>query len=79
MTFEEFYNNEHPGQVRRCYVMTRSAEDASDIVHEAMIEVFRKWSTIDRPGAYLNRAVLNRCRNRAQRTKGGATMIHARS
>ncbi len=69
MTFEEFYNNEHAGQVRRCYVMTRSAEDARDIVHEAMIEVYRKWSTIDRPGAYLNRAVLNRCRNRARHTK----------
>ena len=69
MTFEEFYDAEHAGQVRRCYVLTRSAEDANDIVHDAMIEVYRKWSTIDRPGAYLNRAVLNRCRNRAQHAK----------
>ncbi len=67
MTFEEFYIDELEGQVRRCFILTGSNETANDIVHDAMIEVYRRWSTLETPGAYLNRAVLNRCRDHGRR------------
>jgi RNA polymerase sigma factor (sigma-70 family) len=67
MTFEQFYADELDGQVRRCFVLTGSNEMANDIVHDAMTEVYRRWSSLDNPGAYLNRAVLNRCRDLGRR------------
>jgi RNA polymerase sigma factor (sigma-70 family) len=67
MTFEQFYIDELEGQVRRSFILTGSNETANDIVHDAMIEVYRRWSTLEAPGAYLNRAVLNRCRDHGRR------------
>jgi RNA polymerase sigma factor (sigma-70 family) len=67
MTFEQFYVDELGGQVRRCFVLMGSNEIANDIVHDAMTEVYRRWSTLDNPGAYLNRTVLNRCCDHGRR------------
>lgn len=67
-TFEQFYVAELDGQVRRAFLLTGSNEVANDIVHDAMIDVYRKWATLRSPGAYLNRAVLNRCRDRGRRS-----------
>lgn len=67
--FEQFYRAEFEGQVRRCFLLTNSKELANDIVHDAMVEVYRRWPSLDRPAAYLNTAVINRCRDVARRTK----------
>ena len=48
--------------MRRAALMLGSGEAAHDVVHEAMASMYRRWSTIDAPGSYLNRAVLNGCR-----------------
>jgi RNA polymerase sigma factor (sigma-70 family) len=71
-SFADFYRAELPGQVRRAALMTGSREQAHDLVHDAFVEVFRRWSDLDHPGPYLNRAVLNRCRDagRSQRRRG---------
>ena len=63
-SFERFYDRELEPQVRRAFILTGSSSSANDLVHDAMIETWRRWATIERPGAYLNRAVLNRCRDR---------------
>ena len=60
--FTTFYRAEHEPQVRRAALMLGSGEAAHDVVHEAMASMYRRWSTIDAPGSYLNRAVLNGCR-----------------
>ena len=60
--FTAFYRREHELQVRRAALMLGSGEVAHDVVHEAMTSMYKRWSTIDAPGAYLNRAVLNGCR-----------------
>ena len=60
--FTAFYRAEHEGQVRRAALMLGSGEAAHDVVHEAMASMYKRWSTIDKPGSYLNRAVLNGCR-----------------
>jgi RNA polymerase sigma factor (sigma-70 family) len=61
--FAEFYEAELDQQVRRAFLMVGSNELAHDIVHDAMVQVFRRWETLDRPAAYLNRAVVNGCRD----------------
>lgn len=67
--FTEFYRSEHAGQVRRAALMLYSNEEANDVVHEAFAAMYRRWDLIDRPGPYLNRAVLNGCRAVANRRR----------
>lgn len=66
--FSAFYTREFALQVRRAFVLLRSNEAANDVVHDAMIEVFTRWSDLRQPGAYLNRSVLNRCRDLGRRS-----------
>jgi RNA polymerase sigma factor (sigma-70 family) len=65
--FRDFYVRELPIQVRRACLLVRSTESANDVVHDAMIEVFKRWDDLREPGAFLNRAVVNRCRDLARR------------
>ena len=65
--FTALYRQEHDRQVRRAFLLLGDSEAANDVVHEAMVSVFRRWSGIDDPAAYLNRAVLNGCRDAGRR------------
>ncbi len=65
--FDEFYGAELDRQVRRAYLLTGSNETANDIVHDAMIEVWRRWDRLDSPAGYLTITVVNRCRDAARR------------
>ena len=65
--FSAFYEHEHDGQVRRAYLMLGSVATAHDVVAEAFTQVLRRWSTIDAPGPYLNRCVLNGCHDAGRR------------
>lgn len=76
-SFSDFYRAEVDGQVRRAALLTGSTEHANDIAHDAFTEVFRRWEQLDQPGAYLNRAVLNRCRDLA-RTRTRRARLMAR-
>ena len=68
-SFAELYRAEAVGQVRRAALLVGSAELANDLVHDAFVELYRRWEDIDRPGPYLNRAVLNRCRDAGRRQR----------
>lgn len=72
-SFADFYRAELVGQVRRAALLLGSSDMANDVVHEAFVSIFRRWDNLDNPGPYLNRAVLNQCRDiaRAQRRRGG--------
>ena len=61
--FERFYRREHDGQVRRAYLMLGSSAAAHDVVADAFLAVLRQWDGIEHPGPYLNRCVLNGCRD----------------
>lgn len=65
--FEAFYELELEMQVRRAALLTGDAELARDLVHDAFVDLYRRWDTVAGPGAYLNTAVLNRCRDHARR------------
>jgi RNA polymerase sigma factor (sigma-70 family) len=70
LSFEALYRAEHARLVRRVFLIVGSTALAEDVVHETFVEVFRRWSTLDAPGAYLQRSVMNnaaRCAKRARR------------
>ena len=60
--FEAFYDSEIDRQVRRAVLLLGSNDAANDVVHDAFIEVFKRWAELDDPGPYLHQTVLNRCR-----------------
>lgn len=74
--FTDFYVTELSGQVRRAALLLGSADQANDVVHDAFTEVFRRWEHLDEPGPYLNRAVLNRCRDVARAQTRKARLSH---
>lgn len=61
--FAAFYEVELPMQLRRATLLVGEVEVARDLVHDAFVELYRRWGSLDRPGAYLSTAVLNRCRD----------------
>lgn len=66
-SFVAFYGREFDGQVRRAALLLGSATAANDVVHDAFVAVYQRWGSIVEPGPYLNRAVLNACRDRGRR------------
>jgi len=67
-TFIAFYGRELRQQVRRATLLAGSPEAGHDLVHDAFVEVYRRWDELREPGPYLSRAVLNQCRDHARRT-----------
>ncbi|MDO8403116.1 MAG: sigma-70 family RNA polymerase sigma factor [Pseudomonas sp.] len=65
--FTALYRAEHTPQVRRAFLLLGDDEAANDVVHEAMTGLYRRWAEVDQPAAYLNRAVLNGCRDAGRR------------
>ncbi len=66
--FGAFYTAHHPIQMQRAMVLARSTDTAADAVHEAFVDVFRNWERLQNPVAYLQRAVVNRCRDDGRRS-----------
>jgi DNA-directed RNA polymerase specialized sigma24 family protein len=57
--FAVFYQSELLRQVRRAALLVEDPEVAHDLVHDAFVEVYRRWDALRDPGPYLGRAVLN--------------------
>lgn len=64
---EQLYLGEYRAMLRLAYLLLRSHEAAEETVHDAFAEVYERWFRIREPGAYLRRAVVNRCRSRLRR------------
>lgn len=73
--FTEFYRAERTAQVRRAILLVGSNEAANDVVHDAMTAVYQRWDSIEAPGPYLNRAVLNGCRDVGRRRHADRTLV----
>jgi RNA polymerase sigma-70 factor (sigma-E family) len=61
--FDEFFRLSWPWAFRLAYLLTRDRASGEDIAQQAMIDVFRRWQSIDNPGGYLRRAVVNGVNN----------------
>jgi len=68
--FSRFYADELAGQVRSATLIVGSQPLAQDLVHDVFVTIFERWSDIDEPGPFLQRSVVNACRDalRRQRT-----------
>lgn len=73
--FTDFYRAEHAGQVRRAALLVGSDETANDVVHDAFAAMYRRWEAITDPGPYLNRAVLNGCRDIGRRRSADRKLV----
>ncbi|MEO1060463.1 MAG: sigma-70 family RNA polymerase sigma factor [Actinomycetota bacterium] len=67
--FDAFFEREALGQLRRTVLLLGSEADAGDVVQEAFARLWERWDRLDEPGPYLNRTVLNLCRDHARRAR----------
>jgi RNA polymerase sigma-70 factor (sigma-E family) len=65
--FSALYRSEQPTMVRLAHQIVGSNAEAEDLVHDAFIELHRKWEDVVNPGGYLRTAVVNRCVSRMRR------------
>lgn len=66
--FAVFYEAEVARQVRSATLILGSRAAAQDVVHDVFVEIFQRWDGgIADPGPYLQRAVVNRCRDLLRR------------
>ena len=61
--FTAFYEAEVVGQVRSATLMVGSRSAAQDVVHDAFVTLLNRWTDLDEPGPYLQRVVVNGCRD----------------
>lgn len=61
--FDEFFRTSWAWAFRLGYLLTHDRAAGEDIAQQAMIDVFRRWSSIGNPGGYLRRAVVNGAKN----------------
>ena len=66
---DALYRAEYAGMVRLAYTLLASNAEAEEIVQDSLIEVYRRWPEIRKPGAYLRCAVVSRCRSALQRRR----------
>lgn len=74
--FDDFYANRWPGAFRLAALMLRDAEAGADIAQDVFANMSRRWETIDRPDAYLQRALTNACSNWRRRERTAAGKLH---
>ncbi len=71
MGFDEFFQSEHDGLLRLCWLATLDREAAADVAQEAMARAWRNWDELTRPGsnprAWLRTVALNLARSRWRR------------
>jgi RNA polymerase sigma-70 factor (sigma-E family) len=59
--FSVFFAQHKRDMMRLGFLLTGSSSQAEEAVQDAFVQVLRRWAQIDDPGAYLRRAVVNRC------------------
>lgn len=59
--FGQLWSTERAAMVRLATLLTGSPAAAEDVVQDAFEQVSRRWPTLQQPGAYLRRSVVNGC------------------
>lgn len=67
-SFDDFYRRSLQPMVRLAFLLTGGSAAAEELVQEAFIRMHRRWASIDYPGAYLRRAVINGASSHRRRT-----------
>lgn len=77
-SFDDFYMSNRLALKRALFVMTGSREDAEELLQEAFMVVWERWSTVgtlDDPTAYLFRVAINKHRSRLRRARVAARTV----
>ena len=67
--FDEVYAQQYAVMVRLAHVTTGSVPAAEDIAQEAFLELYRRWSDVNEPAAWVRRAVVSRCTSWVRRQR----------
>jgi RNA polymerase sigma factor (sigma-70 family) len=67
--FTALYRSEQPVMVRVARLIVGSNAEAEELVHDAFVELHRRWDEVANPGGYLRTAVINRCRSHMRRRR----------
>lgn len=59
MSFDALYRSAYADMVRLAWLLVGSRAVAEEVVQDAFLAVHQRWETIDNPGGYLRRAVVN--------------------
>ena len=65
--FDNFYREQRRALTRLAHLLTRSVEVGEELAQEALLATHRNWSSIDNPGAYARRALVNLVRSHQRR------------
>ena len=67
--FAQVFSAHHAEALRIAYLLCGDAHRAEDAVADAFVKIYRRWSTggVDRPRAYIRRAVVNEVNSRFRR------------
>jgi len=67
--FEEFFSDRYRAAARFAYLLTGSNQIAEEIAQDAFLQVFRRWSEIRNPEAYLSKALVSGARSWGRRQR----------
>ena len=73
-SFEDFFELEQERLLRLLWMVTGSLQEAEDIVQDAFLRVWERWSQVspmESPTGYLHNAAMNIFRNRYRRARLG--------
>jgi RNA polymerase sigma factor (sigma-70 family) len=74
--FDDFYAERWPYAFRLAALMTHDAEAGADIAQDVFANMSRRWATIERPDAYLQRALTNGSSNWRRNGRTAARKLH---
>jgi RNA polymerase sigma factor (sigma-70 family) len=74
--FDDFYAARWPYAFRLAALMTHDVEAGADIAQDVFSKMARCWATIERPDAYLHRALTNASSNWRRSGRTAARKLH---
>jgi RNA polymerase sigma factor (sigma-70 family) len=74
--FDDFYAERWPHAFRLAALMTHDVEAGADIAQDVFATMSRRWATIERPDAYLQRALTNASSNWRRRGRTAERKLH---
>jgi RNA polymerase sigma factor (sigma-70 family) len=75
-SFDDFYAERWPYAFRLAKLMTHDAEAGADIAQDVFANMSRRWATIERPDAYLQRALTNASSNWRRNGRTAERKLH---
>ena len=69
--FDDLYRSEYAPMVQLARGLVDSLERAEEIVQDAFVRVFERWSRLSEPGGYLRTSVVNGARSELRKREVG--------